>query len=67
MERSQPFGHIAATMEAIGVRIQVYEGVDGATLQVILQAAKSCRTILTTTARCTSPADTQICVEALMG
>ena len=42
MERSQPCGHIAAAMEVSGVRIQVYEGADGATLQAILQAAKSC-------------------------
>ena len=42
MERSQPFGHIVAAMEISGVRIQVYEGADGATLQAILQAAKSC-------------------------
>ena len=29
-------------MEVSGVRIQVYEGADGGTLQAILQAAKSC-------------------------
>ncbi len=33
---------VAAVMEVSGVRIQVYEGADTATLQVILQAAKSC-------------------------
>ena len=42
MERSQLSGHIVAAMEVSGVRIQVYEGADGATLQAILQAAKSC-------------------------
>ena len=42
MERSQPSRHIVAAMEVSGVRIQVYEGADGATLQAILQAAKSC-------------------------
>lgn len=42
MERTQPSGHIVAAMEVSGVRIQVYEGADGATLQAILQAAKSC-------------------------
>ena len=42
MERTQPSGHIAAAMEVSGVRIQVYEGADKATLQAILQAAKSC-------------------------
>lgn len=34
--------HIVATMEVSGVRIQVYEGADRATLRSILQAAKSC-------------------------
>ncbi len=33
---------VAAVMEVSGVRIQVYEGADTATLQAILQAAKSC-------------------------
>ena len=42
MERSQLSGHIVAAMEVSGVRIQVYEGADGGTLQAILQAAKSC-------------------------
>ena len=42
MERSQLSGHIVAAMEVSGVRIQVYEGADEATLQTILQAAKSC-------------------------
>ena len=42
MERTQSSGHIVAAMEVSGVRIQVYEGADGATLQAILQAAKSC-------------------------
>ena len=42
MERSQLSGHIVAAMEVSGVRIQVYEGADGATLQAILQAVKSC-------------------------
>lgn len=42
MERTQPSGHMVAAMEVSGVRIQVYEGADGATLQTILQAAKSC-------------------------
>ena len=42
MEHSQLSGHIVAAMEVSGVRIQVYEGADGATLQAILQAAKSC-------------------------
>ena len=42
MERSQLSGHIVAAMEVSGVRIQVYEGAEGATLQAILQAAKSC-------------------------
>lgn len=42
MERTQPPGHIAAAMEVSGVRIQVYKGADKATLQAILQAAKSC-------------------------
>ena len=35
-------GHIVAAMEVSGVQIQVYEGADEATLQAILQAAKSC-------------------------
>ena len=42
MERCQPSGHIVAAMEVSDVRIQVYEGADGSTLQAILQAAKSC-------------------------
>ena len=44
MEHSQHSGHIVAAMEVSGVQIQVYEGADGATatLQAILQAAKSC-------------------------
>ena len=42
IERTQPSGHIVAAMEVSGVRIQVYEGADKATLQAILQAAKSC-------------------------
>ena len=42
MERCQPSGHIVAAMEVSGVRIQVYGGADKATLQAILQAAKSC-------------------------
>lgn len=42
MEGSQPPGHIIAAMEVSGVRIQVYKGADGGTLQAILQAAKSC-------------------------
>ena len=42
MEHSQLSGHIVAAVEVSGVRIQVYEGADGATLQAILQAAKSC-------------------------
>ena len=42
MEHSQLSGHIVAAMEVSGVRIQVYEGADGATLHAILQAAKSC-------------------------
>ena len=42
MEHSQLSGHIVAAMEVSGVRIQVYEGADKATLQAILQAAKSC-------------------------
>ena len=42
MERTQPSGHIVAAMEVSGVRIQVYGGADKATLQAILQAAKSC-------------------------
>ena len=42
MEHSQLSGHIVAAMEVSGVQIQVYEGADGATLQAILQAAKSC-------------------------
>ena len=42
MERSHPFGHIAATMEVSGMRIQIYVGADKATLLAILQATKSC-------------------------
>ena len=42
MEHSQFSGHIVAAMEVSDVRIQVYEGADKATLQAILQAAKSC-------------------------
>ena len=42
MEHSQHSGHIIAAMEVSGVQIQVYEGADEATLQAILQAAKSC-------------------------
>ena len=42
MEHSQLSGHIVAAMEVSGVQIQVYEGADEATLQAILQAAKSC-------------------------
>ena len=42
MERPQPCAHIIAAMEVSGVQIQVYEGADEATLQAILQAAKSC-------------------------
>ena len=41
-ERSPGSGHIVAAMEVSGVQIQVYEGADEATLQAILQAAKSC-------------------------
>ena len=42
MEHSQPCAHIIAAMEVSDVRIQVYAGADKATLQAILQAAKSC-------------------------
>ena len=42
MEHFQLSGHIVAAMEVSGVQIQVYEGADEATLQAILQAAKSC-------------------------
>ena len=42
MEHSQFSGHIVAAMEVSDVRIQVYAGADKATLQAILQAAKSC-------------------------
>ena len=42
MEHSQHSGHIIAAMEVSHVRIQVYAGADKATLQAILQAAKSC-------------------------
>ena len=42
MEHSQLSGHIVAAMEVSDVRIQVYAGADKATLQAILQAAKSC-------------------------
>ena len=42
MEGSSPCEHIVAAMEVSGVQIQVYEGADEATLQAILQAAKSC-------------------------
>ena len=42
MERPQPCAHIIAAMEVSDVRIQVYAGADKATLQAILQAAKSC-------------------------
>ena len=42
MERPQPCTHIIAAMEVSDVRIQVYAGADKATLQAILQAAKSC-------------------------
>lgn len=42
MEHSPLSGHIVAAMEVSGVQIQVYEGADEATLQAILQAAKSC-------------------------
>ena len=41
MERPQPCAHIIAAMEVSDVRIQVYAGADKATLQAILQAAKS--------------------------
>ena len=34
--------HTVAAMEVSSVRIQVYEGADEATLQAILQVAKSC-------------------------
>ena len=42
LEYSQPSGHVAASLEVNGIQIQVYEGADKATLQAILQAAKSC-------------------------
>ena len=42
VECCQPSGHIATAMEVSGVRIQVYEGADKATLQAILQSVKSC-------------------------
>ena len=42
MEHSQLSGHIVAAMEVSGMRIQIYEGADGATLQAIFEAAKSC-------------------------
>ena len=42
MEGSSPCEHIVAAMEVSDVRIQVYAGADKATLQAILQAAKSC-------------------------
>ena len=42
MEGSSPCEHIVAAMEVSGMRIQIYEGADGATLQAIFQAAKSC-------------------------
>ena len=42
MEGSSPCEHIVAAMEVSGMRIQIYEGADGATLQAIFEAAKSC-------------------------
>lgn len=42
MECSHPFGQVVATLEISGVRVQVYKGADQATLQALLQAAKSC-------------------------
>ena len=42
LERSQASGHIVVAMEGSNVRIRGYERADGATLQAILQAAKSC-------------------------
>ena len=42
LEQSQPSERVVATIEASDVRVQVYEGADTATLQAIIQAAKSC-------------------------
>ena len=42
MAHSQLSGHIVAAMEVSGVQLQVYEGAGEATLQAIVQAAKSC-------------------------
>lgn len=41
MERPQPSRHIAAAKELSGVRVQVYEGGDKATLRAILQTVKA--------------------------
>lgn len=42
MKCCPPFGQVVASLEISGVRVQVYKGADQATLQALLQAAKSC-------------------------
>ena len=42
MECCHPSGQVVASLEISGVRVQVYKGADQATLQALLQAAKSC-------------------------
>ena len=42
MKCCPPSGQVVASLEISGVRVQVYKGADQATLQALLQAAKSC-------------------------
>ncbi len=65
MENFRPSEHVVAAMEVSGVRIQVYERADLATLQAILQATKSCLAISIAAVRPKLPADTWICGEEL--
>lgn len=42
LESSPSSGQVVASLEVRDVRIQVYKGADQATMQALLQAAKSC-------------------------
>ena len=42
MKCCPPSRQVVASLEISGVRVQVYKGADQATLQALLQAAKSC-------------------------
>ena len=42
LEDFHPIGHVVASEEVGGVRMQIYEGADKNTLQAVFEAVKSC-------------------------